>query len=206
LIVQANYLAFLEQLILRARLVGKRDASIPLYFFGTAARTGIASVHFPDATDSAIVSFSGQTIALRMDDWGRIISGQLGPTRVSRVRFGEFLPTDSTVVVACGAATQEARHALSDPALTRVFARYDVRPVDVANARALRDASDVAVCHQMLELFQVRGQASGSDQSLFQVGEVYVAVAGAHPSHGGAAVIYADNLEVAHLIPLGTQH
>ena len=40
-------------------------------------------------------------------------------------------------------------------------------------------------------------------QSLFKVGRVYVAVAGTDPAQAGAAIVYADDLEVAHMISLG---
>ena len=94
MIVQGAYLAFLEQLLLRARALGAGEVSIPLYFFGTPGQTGVATVRFSEKSDSAIVVFAGHPIALRVDDWGRIVSGETGRTRISRVRFRQFFPDD----------------------------------------------------------------------------------------------------------------
>ena len=205
MIIQANYLGFLEQLVLRARALGKTEVSIPLFFFGTPGDTAVAIVRMPARTDSAIVSLgqSGAT-RLRVDEWGRIVSGQYGSMSISRVKFRAIFPPKVTGPTRCGNATHQARQALSLPALNAVFAYYRVTAADVASARALSDETDINVCRDMLDLFQVRA-GPGEGQSLFEVGTVYVAIAGSDPARAGAAIVYADNLEVAHMISLGAR-
>jgi hypothetical protein len=203
MIIQGNYLGFLEQLVLRARALGRPEASIPIYYFGTPGDTGVATVRLPPGTDSAIVVTENTPLGLRVDEWGRIVSGKIGSTSISRVRFREVLPPDSAEPVHCGSATSQARQALSLPALAPVFAHYKVTRSDIASARALSDASDAGACRDMLTLLVVPGSEAGSGQSLFKVGPVYVAVVGTDPAHGRSAVVYADNLEVLHLISLG---
>ncbi len=120
LIIQGNYLGFLEQLVLRTRSLGKTEASIPLFFFGTTGNTDLATVRLPAGTDSAIVSFGNRSIELRVDELGRIIGGKSGAAIISRVKL-------------------------------------------------------------------------------------YLAISGTDPAQAGAAVVYADNLEVAYMISLGTR-
>lgn len=199
MIVQGNYLGFLEQLVLRARAIGQREAWIPIYYFGTPGDTGVATVRLPAGTDSAIVATENRSIGLRVDEWGRIVSGKIGSTSISRVRFREILPPDSAEPVHCGSATGAARQALSLPALAPVFAHYKVTRADIKGARALSDASDASACRDMLTLFVPMGS---EPESLFKVGPVYVAVVGVESAPGQSAIVFADNLEVAHMIPL----
>jgi hypothetical protein len=157
----------------------------------------------PPGTDSAIVVTENTPLWLRVDEWGRIVSGKFGSTSISRVRFREILPSDSAEPVHCGSATSQARQALSLPALAPIFSHYKVTRSDIASARALSDASDAGACRDMLTLLVVPGSEAGSGQSLFKVGPVYVAVVGTDPARGRSAVVYADTLEVVHLISLG---
>jgi hypothetical protein len=207
MIIQGNYLGFLEQLVLRARALGTTEATIPLFYFGTPGDTGVAIVRFPPGTDSAIVSSGSRSIELRVDEWGRIVSGGIGSAVISRVKFREIFPSDATQPTHCGTATRAARQALSLPTFSAVFARYKVTAADVASARALNDQADIDACRNMLNRFQVRAPGppiEQIEQSLFKVGNLYVAVAGSDPAQAGAAIVYADNLEVAHMISLGT--
>jgi hypothetical protein len=199
MIVQGNYLGFLEQLVLRARALGRPEASIPIYYFGTPGDTALATVRLPAGTDSAIVAMENTAIGLRVDEWGRIVSGKIGTTSISRVRFREMFPPDSAEPMHCGSATSQARQALSLPALAPVFIHYKVTRSDVASARALSDASDANACRDMRTLFVVPGS---EPVSLFKVGPVYVAVVGTDSARRRSAVVYADNLEVVHLVPL----
>jgi hypothetical protein len=205
MIIQGNYLGFLEQLVLRARALGKTEASIPLFFFGTPGIMGVATVRFSRGTDSAIVLIGGRSTELRVDEWGRIIAGKNGWSDISRVRFRAIFPLDPIEPSHCGTANHSARQALSQPSLSAVFAYYKVTATDVATARALTDVSDIQICRDMLDLFKDIGPAQAGGQSLFKVGSVYIAVYGTDPAKAGAAVVYADDLEVAHLIPLGAR-
>jgi hypothetical protein len=205
MIIQGNYLGFLEQLVLRARALGKTEASIPLFFFGTPGDTDVATVRLPPGSDSAIVSFRNRSTELRVDKSGRIVSGKNGSAIISRVKFRDIFPSDSAPPARCGNATRAARQALSQPAFSAVFAYYKVIAADVASARALNDKTDISACRDMLTLFQVRTEGPALGQSLFKVGNVYVAIAGSDPAQAGGAVVYADNLEVVHVISLGTR-
>jgi hypothetical protein len=205
LIIQENYLGFLEQLVLRARSLGTTETSIPLFFFGTPGDTGVALVRLPSGTDSAIVSFGRRSIELRVDESGRIVTGRNGAASISRVKFREIFPTDSPQPMQCGTATSAARQALSQLAFSALFAHYHVTAADVANARPLNDQADSDVCRDMLSLFQVRTPGPPLGQSLFKVGSVYVAISGNDPGQAGAAIVYADNLEVARMISLGAR-
>jgi hypothetical protein len=203
MIIQGNYLGFLEQLVLRARSLGTTETSIPLYFFGTPGNTGVAIVRLPLRTDSAIVSFGKRSIDMRVDEMGRIVSARNGSSLISRVKFREIFPPDSARLTRCGNAAPAARQALSQPALSPVFAYYKVTAADVKSARALNDKTDSSTCRDMLSLFQTKAEGPPVMQSLFKVGSVYVAVAGTDPAQAGAAIVYADDLEVAHMISLG---
>jgi hypothetical protein len=204
MIIQGNYLGFLEQLVLRARALGATEASIPLFFFGTPGDTALAIVRFPHGSDSAIVTIRNRSTELRVNDLGRILSGRNGSTLVSRVKFRPIFPTDSAPAIRCGIANRAARQSLSQPALAGVFAYYKVTAADVAAARALNDETDMNACRDMLTLFQIRTEGPAIGQSLFKVGNLYVAIAGADPTQAGAAIVYDDNLEVAHMVSLGT--
>lgn len=205
MIIQGNYLGFLEQLVLRARSLGTTETSIPLFFFGTPGDTGVAIVRLPPGTDSAIVSFGRRSLELRVDESGRIVTGRNGAASISRVKFREIFPPDSPSPTHCGTATSAARQALSQPAFSALFAHYHVTAADVANARPLNDQTDSDACRDMLSLFQVRSPGPPIGQSLFKVGSMYVAISGTNPAQAGAAIVYAENLEVAHMISLGAQ-
>lgn len=198
IIFQWNYVALLEQLVLRARALGGATAEVPVYFFGTAGFTLRAMVRFPPGTDSAIVSLGQSEYRLLLDKYDRMESATSPNQEIRRVARRLVFPSDSTITqdLRCpeGALGNDLPAIRADVSVNRVLSLYPGAR-QARGFRALKNDSDLAACKEILDMFPPQGVVP----QLLELGDVYLMVVRA-PDKPARVGIISHDLSVAHVI------
>lgn len=198
IIFQWNYVALLEQLVLRARTLGGSTAEVPAYFFGTAGFTLSATVRFPPGTDSAIVSLGQSEYRVLLDKYNRIESATSRNQEIRRVARRLVFQSDSTITqdLRCpeGALGNDLAAIRADVSVNRVLSLYPGAR-QARGFRALKNDSDLAACKEILDMFPPQGVVP----QLLELGDVYLMVVRA-PGQRARVGIISHDLSVTHVI------
>lgn len=195
-IFQWNYIALLEQLVVRARALNLGTAEIPVYFFGTDGHVLPARVRIQNGSDSVIVELGNDEFKLVLDKYGRIASGSAGSRQFRHVAPRSVFPADSNITreLMCpeGTLRPDLAQIRDDPSVSRILKLYPTA-WRAEKFRLLRNDSDLTTCKDLLDLFPPQGVTP----QLVDLGEVYLVVVGLAGQRAGVGVVSHD-LSVAH--------
>ncbi|MBA3645379.1 MAG: hypothetical protein H0W63_04315 [Gemmatimonadaceae bacterium] len=197
-IMQFNFVAFLEQLLQRARALGGDSVGFPVYLYGTAGVIDTARVRFTRSADSAFLRLGRTRYDFALDSWGRISSGSWGAARLRRLSYRRIMPDDpARIRNACPAPGTRAEIAslIADRAVKSLLNEYGVRNARISEARWASRADSTA-CDDLLDMFPQRNNPF----RIYVFNDVYIIVSG-RPEES-TAIIVGDSSSIAQVVPL----